>query len=433
MPMPMDESDGMDDESTELTPDDENAEGIDEADSDFENQHEHALAMLLAELSDDEIDEIARLAEESNNEVGRSRFSRLSAALGAKGAANPDALSAWIGRRKYGRAGFAALAAKGRAKKSVKSAGRKAMRSRPFGHDEILRFERYWPAEVEIVRGGSGREVTAYAAVFDSPNEIQDQHGHYMEVIDRSAFNRTLSQRGPDRVALLLNHGYHPDGTPSALGGVPLGSFTDIRADGKGLLTRARYNNSDLADAVLEAVRHGDIKGYSFRGRVFRSDPMRVPRIQRGGALPRVTRQELGLSDAGPTQSPWYSDASIVAVRSKAISDAYVREARESLPLRERIVIARALLADDGDTTDLAESTVDTAETAPVTPDVSEVDTTDPADAEPTPSDEGPGAEDSPEGALLPAETARSLSAADIRRRARIALITRGHSLKEGN
>jgi len=54
-----------------------------------------------------------------------SRFSRLSSALAAKGAYNPDALAAHIGRKKYGRAGFAALAKAGRAKKRAKRAVKK--------------------------------------------------------------------------------------------------------------------------------------------------------------------------------------------------------------------------------------------------------------------------------------------------------------------
>jgi hypothetical protein len=48
-----------------------------------------------------------------------SRFSRLSDQLAAKGTADPDALAAYIGRHKYGRAGMAALSAAGRAKKKA--------------------------------------------------------------------------------------------------------------------------------------------------------------------------------------------------------------------------------------------------------------------------------------------------------------------------
>ena len=32
--------------------------------------------------------------------------------------------------------------------------------------------------DIAIQRGGDGRTVEAYAAVFDTPTEIRDQHGH---------------------------------------------------------------------------------------------------------------------------------------------------------------------------------------------------------------------------------------------------------------
>jgi len=46
-----------------------------------------------------------------------SRFKALSKALAAKGAKNPDALAAWIGRKKYGKKRFQQMAAKGRRSK----------------------------------------------------------------------------------------------------------------------------------------------------------------------------------------------------------------------------------------------------------------------------------------------------------------------------
>jgi hypothetical protein len=42
------------------------------------------------------------------------RFKALSTKLGKQGADNPDALAAYIGRRKYGAKKFASLSAKGR-------------------------------------------------------------------------------------------------------------------------------------------------------------------------------------------------------------------------------------------------------------------------------------------------------------------------------
>lgn len=181
-------------------------------------------------------------------------------------------------------------------------------------------YARSWALEgIEILRAGKGgsdgRTVEAYAAVFDVPTEITDQYGHYNEVIARSAFTRTLSH-GIDRVGVFYHHGMTIHGTPSDMGSVPIGSPVDIRADGRGLRTVTRYNRSPLADSVLAAIENGDIRGYSFRGGIFRSTPSRVPRARPGAPLPTVTRTELGLREYGPTPTPAYLGASIEAVRS---------------------------------------------------------------------------------------------------------------------
>lgn len=167
-------------------------------------------------------------------------------------------------------------------------------------------------------KGGDGRTVEAYAAVFDTPTEIHDQHGHYNEVIDRTAFNRTLNNGNAMRALVLYNHGRSVvDGKPDSLAQVPLGSPVEITADARGLRTVTRYNKSALADSVLEAIRNDDIRAQSFRGGIYRSDPNgRIPRTRTGDKLPTVTRMELGLSDYGPTPNPYYTGAEIVAVRS---------------------------------------------------------------------------------------------------------------------
>ena len=43
-----------------------------------------------------------------------TRFAKLKAKLAQKGATNPAALAAWIGRRKYGKERFKAMARRGR-------------------------------------------------------------------------------------------------------------------------------------------------------------------------------------------------------------------------------------------------------------------------------------------------------------------------------
>lgn len=191
------------------------------------------------------------------------------------------------------------------------------MESQMIAADQF--YARSWALDgIEVLRAkdghGDGRTVQAYATPFDVPTEITDQHGHYNEVIDRTAFNRTLSH-GIDRVGVFYHHGLTIHGTPSDLGSVPIGSPLEIRPDGKGLLTVTRYNQSPLSESVLDAIRNGDIRGYSFRGRIFRSNPHRVPRAK-SGQLPTVRRMELGLTEYGPTPTPAYRDASIEAIRS---------------------------------------------------------------------------------------------------------------------
>lgn len=196
-------------------------------------------------------------------------------------------------------------------------------------------YARSWALDgIEILRAadghGDGRTVKAYATPFDVATEITDAHGHYMEVIDRTAFNRTLSH-GIDRVGVFYHHGLTIHGTPSDLGSIPIGSPLEIRPDGKGLLTVTRYNASPMAEGVLEAIRNGDIRGYSFRGKIYKSNPSRMPK-SRGSSLPTVRRMELGLTEYGPTPTPAYRDASIEAIRTA------LQEILATTPARDSVV-----------------------------------------------------------------------------------------------
>lgn len=175
----------------------------------------------------------------------------------------------------------------------------------------IETYARTWELDdIEIQRGGDGRTVTAYAAVFGQDAEIRDQHGHYIERIDPRAFAKTLQETRPERIGVLYNHGFDATGQPNMLGSVPIGTPIEVRADGKGLLTVTRYNKSEMADAVLAAIEGGQIKGQSFRGRIYKS------RSEKGAGLKTITRTELGLKEYGPTHSPAYEGAGILAVRS---------------------------------------------------------------------------------------------------------------------
>lgn len=175
----------------------------------------------------------------------------------------------------------------------------------------IETYARTWDLDdIEIQRGGDGRTVTAYAAVFGQDAEIRDQHGHYIERIDARAFAKTLQEQRPERIGVLYNHGFDATGRPNMLGSVPIGTPIEIKADGRGLLTVTRYNKSEMADAVLAAIEGGQVRGQSFRGRIFKSTKAR------GERLPVITRTELGLREYGPTHAPAYEGAGILAVRS---------------------------------------------------------------------------------------------------------------------
>ena len=189
----------------------------------------------------------------------------------------------------------------------------------------LLTYDRTFQLDgIEILRAkdgyGDGRTVKAYAAVFNVPQEIRDQHGEYVERNDARAFNMTINSGAAKKALPLYNHGMSVvDGKPEAMYGVPLGSPLESSADSRGLLTVTRYNKSQLADSILEAVKNGDITAQSYRGRIFRSTPA-MPRggyrRKADGSLPEVTRLELGLSDYGPTPRPYYADAQILSVRA---------------------------------------------------------------------------------------------------------------------
>lgn len=208
---------------------------------------------------------------------------------------------------------------------------------------DVSRFENQlaWPALITrsfpvddaAVRSGrvtcegcggdaTGRMVDAYAAVFGEAAEVHDDHGHYIEDIDRAAFNKRLadisrSAAGVRAVNVYYNHAMTVHGSPSELASVPIGHPSVIRADGRGLLTATHYSRDPFADRILSGIIDGNIAGQSFTGRIVRSDPDRIPRVHRGADLPRVRRLELGLAEYGPTPHPYYAGALTVAVRAQ--------------------------------------------------------------------------------------------------------------------
>lgn len=264
------------------------------------------------------------------------------------------------------------------AKRETKGPGRVLVR----GESSVLTYDRTFPLDdIQIQRSGDGRTVEAYAAMFDQAYEVRDQHGHYMEVIQRNAFNRTLNGAGRNAMCL-YNHGRNLEGQPDSMASIPLGTPLEIRPDGRGLLTVTRYNRGPYTDQVLESVRNGDIKAQSFRGGIYRSDPPgRIPRAGYGRALPTVTRHELGLTDYGPTPIPVNQGAEIVAVRS--VQDLLEELAELDADEREELLRTLDLSTHDGDPDEFED-------------DCEDEDDEDVLDDSATSDGSGPGAEDPP-------------------------------------
>lgn len=199
-------------------------------------------------------------------------------------------------------------------------------------------FTRSYLFEDAKVTPGDGRTVEAFTAVFGVETEVRDQHGHYREVNERSAFNKTIADNGT-RFGVFYNHARTVHGTPSDLFSLPLGvpvsppRVETLSVDGRsitGLLTVTRYNKTDLGEQVLEGIRSGSIPGYSYSGRFVRSDPGKAPRggwrANTDGTLQLVRRSEIAMREYGPTPLPVYEDATVVGVRSLADQLGFLNE-----------------------------------------------------------------------------------------------------------
>ena len=254
------------------------------------------------------------------------RFAKLKAELASKGAKDPGALAAHIGRNKWGKGKFAALAAAARKRKG-------GSMSRSAG--ELVRI--YPLEDIHILSraegDGTGRVVEAYATVFDQEAEIHDHEGHYREVIDRGAFDQVLSRimRAPGglaaQVKVLFNHGRTVGGAEAPEFQLPLGKPLDVRPEPRGLLTRTEYDAGDpFTERVLSKIHAGTITAQSFVGGIIRSSPeLRGPGDKyraRNGALTTVRRMTLGLREYGPVLYPAYSGAEILGVRMQLPAEA---------------------------------------------------------------------------------------------------------------
>jgi HK97 family phage prohead protease len=228
----------------------------------------------------------------------------------------------------------------------------------------VSQFTRSFTVEdAEVV--GDGRTVRAFAAVFDTPAEVRDVEGHYREQISRSAFDKTIRERGT-KFAVLFNHGRTLFGTPSDRYSMPIGVPVEpprvetLTVEGQqrsGLLTVTRYNETEVGEEALEGVRSGSLPGQSFSGRFVQSSPRVRGKLKadHSGNLPLITRSEIAMTEYGPTPFPVYAEAAILDVRSQALLIARAMLPEMSTPTDEEALANAERAAECGEVEPLSE------------------------------------------------------------------------------
>lgn len=212
-------------------------------------------------------------------------------------------------------------------------------------------FTRVWALDdIRVRSGGDGRTVEAYMAVFNRPAEVYDVDGHYREQVHPGAFTKTLADNGT-RFSVFYNHARTLDGTPSDRYSMPIGVPEEITPDTRGIRVVDRYNRTPVADEVLENIRSGAIRGYSFSGGFMRSDPRLRSRGAKyrpapDGSLTTVTRLEVAMREYGPTALPQYEEAAVLGLRGQLL-DTRMLQALLAAPDDARLALAAQLTRND--------------------------------------------------------------------------------------
>ncbi len=203
---------------------------------------------------------------------------------------------------------------------------------------------------------GDGRTLSGYAAVFDTPTEINSWEGRFTETIARGAFKKTLRERKP---IMQWDHG-----RDSRVGSTPIGVYTSIAEDERGLKVEGRLFQNDMVEPVRQAIEGQAVTGMSFKfavtrdkwtdkdGKAVRGQELYELLYDAGerGPLNREI-QEVKLFEAGPVSTPAYSQAS-VGVRSadqmteddrqafieECVRTSSTEERTEELPEQESVV-----------------------------------------------------------------------------------------------
>lgn len=169
----------------------------------------------------------------------------------------------------------------------------------------------------DVAEPGDGRTLEGYAAVFDTPTEINSWEGAFTETLAKGAFRKTLRERTP---VLQFDHG-----RDQRTGSVPIGSFESLSEDDTGLAVRARLFDNPVVEPIRQAIEGKAITGMSFRfevmreewrgedGKVIKPGPDLWDALWENDDPAKITRtiKEVKLFEAGPVVFPAYEQTSV--------------------------------------------------------------------------------------------------------------------------
>lgn len=149
---------------------------------------------------------------------------------------------------------------------------------------------------------GGGRVIYGYAAVFYNPNDPGTEYPMWDDFYERlmpGCFDRALREN--DDVLGLFNH--NPD---NLLGRAQSGTLR-LAVDARGLMFELEPPDTELARAVYEFIRRGDVSGCSFS---FRADDVIYREM---GTVVIREINSVKLFDVGPVVAPAYKSTSVGA------------------------------------------------------------------------------------------------------------------------
>lgn len=187
--------------------------------------------------------------------------------------------------------------------------------------------------EFRADQSGDGLSVSGYIARFNQPTEIQDFLGRYVEQIKPGAFARSIAERGPAKVRMQFNHGHDP-----AFGQLPIGVWTSLREDRRGLFGEGRILDTWHTIPIRAAIESGALDGMSFRFKVIAAQDRKA---KSANELDQRTLTEVALFEAGVVVNPAYEGTSI-GIRSQALDlyrSAYITGDDASSAGRAAIVV----------------------------------------------------------------------------------------------